>query len=146
MQQPEKFISIPYQQIEFLIPNENVFSSAGIKDFDMLQLNSENTGIYDFDEVAHEFNQTSRESDVKTMIVLKSKNEKAENHVSIITKQECKVCTIPLNELSLFSDYYSQALKRFGILACGFKNEKLRLLVDVKQVLNYLSDRELEEL
>ena len=110
MRQPEKFISIAYPQIDFLIPNDYVISSVGVKDLDMAQLQGEESGIYDFDKIASEFNQSSREADIKTMIVLKGEYsdspEAANNHISIITTRECKVCTIPLSNLSLFSDFF----------------------------------------
>ena len=155
MLQPEKFISIAYQQVDFLIPNDNVISSVGVKDLDVAQLQRGEAGIYDFDEIASVFMQKPRESDLKTMIVMKAekteKNNKpgtagAEDHISIITTQECKVCTIPLQELSLFPDFYSDQFKKFGILACGFQDNRIRLLIDVNQTINYMSDSVLEEL
>ena len=147
MRQPEKFISIAYQQYDFLIPNDYVISSVGVKDLDMMQLQNGDSGIYDFDEIASAFSQSPRESEIKTMIVLKASDDENETeHISIITTQECKVATIPLKERSLFSDFYSEQLKKIGILACGFKNEKMRLLLDVNQIIHFMNDGVLEEL
>lgn len=145
MQQPEKFISIAYQQVDFLIPNDSVISSVGVKDLDMAQLQRGETGIYDFDEIAAAFMQTPHESEIKTMIVLKSGNNSAD-HISIVTTQECKVCTIPLTKLSLFSDFYSEQFKKLGLFACCFEENRIRLLIDVNTILNYLNDSVLEEL
>ncbi len=147
MPQPDRFISIAYQQIDFLIPNDCVASSVGVKDLDIKQIQGTESGIYDFDEVASVFMQSPHESEIKTMIVLKSEDdENPLNHISIITTQECKVCTIPLSELSLFSDFYAEQFKKFGVLACGFKDDKLRILLDVYKTIHYMTDNELEEL
>ena len=151
MRQPEKFISISYPHIDFLIPNDYVISSVGVKDLDMANLQSEESGIYDFDKIAAQFMQIPHESDIRTMIVLKSdysdsSNSPEQKHISTITTRECKVCTIHLNELSLFSDFYSEQFQRFGLLACNFENDRIKLLLDVKQIVNYLNDSVLEEL
>ena len=145
MRQPEKFISIAYQQIDFLIPNDSVISSVGVKDLDMAQLQGGATGIYDFDEIASAFMQSPRESEIKTMIVLKA-SDGSDNRNSIVTTQECRVCTIRLNEFSLFSDYYSEQFKKFGLLACSFEDERVKFLIDVRKTINYMNSCFLEEL
>ena len=146
MRQPEKFISIAYPQIDFLIPNDYVISSVGVKDLDMVQLMSQDNGFFNFDDIAQAFNQVPRESDLKTMIVIRSSDEKSDKHISIMTTQECKVCTVHLADLNLFPDFYSEQFKKFGFLACGFKDEKIRLLLDVNKTIAYMTDCTLEEL
>ena len=146
MRQPEKFVSITYQQVDFLIPNDYVISSVGVKDLDVMQLTSQDNRFFNFDDIAHAFNQVPRESDLKTLIVIKASDSNEENHISIITTQECKVCTVHLADLNLFSDFYSEQFKKFGILACGFKDEKIRLLLDVNKTIDYMTDCTLEEL
>ena len=145
MRQPEKFISIAYQQIDFLIPNDSVISSVGVKDLDMAQFQGGATGIYDFDEIASAFMQFPRESEIKTMIVLKA-SDGSDNRISIVTTQECKVCTIPLSNLSLFSDFYEEQFKHLGIFACCFEENRIKLLIDVNKILSCLNDSVLEEL
>ena len=146
MRQPDKFISIAYQQIDFLIPNDSVVSSVGVKDLDIHQLQSGDAGIYDFDEIASVFKQTPRESEIKTMIVLRNGSENSADHISIVTNQECKVCTIPLAKLSLFSDFYEGQFKNKGLFACCFENNRIRLLIDVNKILSCMNDSVLEEL
>ena len=141
MQQPEQFISISYPQIDFLIPNEYVVSAVGVKDVQVGFMHDQNAGIFDFDDIATGFKQYPRPSHVKTLIVLK---EDDKNQISIVTTQECKVCTIPLKNFRLFSDYYAQGLQQFGILACTFEGERVRFLMDVKQAIQYMNGAELE--
>lgn len=143
MPQPEKFICIAYPQIDFLIPSNYVASSVGVKDLNLSLLSDHESGFFDFDEIASQFIQIPRESDIKTMIVMKTEGKK---HLSILTTQECKVSTIDLREFGLFSDFYSEQFKKLGFLACSFKEDRLRILMDVKQTIEYMSNCLLEEL
>lgn len=143
LRQPEKFICISYPQIDFLIPNDYVISSVGVKDLNISLLNNQEAGFFDFDDIASCFIQIPRQADIRTMIVLKGNGD---SQFSIITTQECKVSTIPLNEFGLFSDFYSEQFQKLGFLACSFKDERLRILMDVKQTIAYMKDSQLEEL
>ena len=143
MQQPEKFICISYSQIDFLIPNEYVISAVGVKDVQVSLMHDGSEGVFDFDDVAAGFSQYPRPTHVKTLIVLKDGNG---NQVSVVTTQECKVCTVPLKDFSFFSDCYAAAFKQFGFLACTFVNNKMRMLIDAMQLIDYMNDSLLEEL
>ena len=143
MQQPEKFISIEYPQIDFLIPTEYILSTVGVKDLEMSLLHNQDSGVFDFNEIASEFGQSPRESEIKTMIVLKVEDKP---HLSIVTTQECRVCTIKLSDFGLFSDYYTNLLEKFGILACCFSEQKLRLLINAEDLISYMNNCMLEEL
>ncbi len=143
MQQPDKFICISYPQVDFLIPNDYVVSAVGVKDVHVNFMHEQNMGIFDFDDIAVGFHQYPRLTHVKTLIVLKDDEE---NQVSIVTTQECKVCTINLNKFALFQEPYFAPLKNFGFLACFFEEEKLRILIDVQKTIDYMSFGELEEL
>ena len=143
MPQPERFICITYPQIDFLIPSDYVASSVGVKDLNLSLLSDQKSGFFDFDEIASQFIQIPRESAIKTMIVLKDVDGE---RLSIVTTQECKVSLIDLREFGLFSDFYSEKFKKLGFLACSFKEERLRILMDVRQTVNYLNDCYLEEL
>lgn len=143
MPQPERFICITYPQIDFLIPSDYVASSVGVKDLNLSLLSDQKSGFFDFDEIASQFIQIPRESAIKTMIVLKDVNGE---RLSIVTTQECKVSMIDLREFGLFSDFYSEQFKKLGFLACSFKEERLRILLDVRQTVKFLNDFCLEEL
>ena len=143
MLQPEKFICIEYPQVDFLIPSDYVVSSVGVKDLDISLLHDQSSGIFDFDEIAAGFEQYPRKSDIKTMIVLKSDDN---SHMSVVTTQECRVCTIKLKEFGLFSDFYTEQFQRFGILACSFKDNKIQMLMNVKETIDYMMNSQLEEL
>ncbi|MCR4741305.1 MAG: hypothetical protein K5866_00325 [Treponema sp.] len=143
MRQPERFVCITYPQIDFLIPNDYVISCVGVKDLDISLLHDQNSGVFDFDDIASEFNQSPRQSDIKTMIVLKGQNIK---NLSIVTTQECRVSTIPLTDFGLFSDAYSYAFENIGILACNFLDGRLRLLINVKNIIDYMNNSLLEEI
>lgn len=143
MQQPDRFICISYSSIDFLIPNEEIDSAVGLRDFSM-DFGSD-TGIYDLDELAAEFNESRKETGIYTMIVLKAQKSR---QISFVTTHECRVCNIPLRNFSLFSEIYSERLKNCGILACNFTDSKLRFLLDIRKALNYKTstDEILEEL
>lgn len=143
MRQPEKFVCISYPLIDFLIPNEYVVSAVGVKDLNISLLHDQSSGIFDFDEIASVFTQIPRESEIQTMVVLHDDNNA---QMSIVTTQECRVCTIRLNEFSLFSDYYSEQFKKFGLLACSFEDERIKFLIDVRKTINYMNSCFLEEL
>ena len=143
MRQPEKFICISYSQVDFLIPNDYVVSAVGVKDVQIGLVHNQNAGIFDFDDIAAGFSQYPRPTHVKTLIVLKDEQD---NQVSVVTTQECKVCTVPLNAFRLFSDFYSGSFKDFGFLACAFEDNRMRLLIDVKQTIDHMGDYLLEEL
>ena len=143
MLQPEKFICIEYPQVDFLIPSDLVVSSVGVKDLNLSLLRDQDSGFFDFDEIASQFIQIPREADIKTMIVLKTEGEK---RLSVVTTQECSISIVDLKEFGLFSDFYSEQFKKLGFLACSFKNEKLRLIIDVKNTIKFMNDCILEEL
>lgn len=143
MRQPDTFICISYSQIDFLIPNEYVLSAVGVKDIHVGFMHNENSGIFDFDDVAAGFSQYPRPTHVKTLIVIKDGHN---NQISIVTTQECKVCQIPLKNFRLLSDCYADSFKQLGILACTFENNRMRVIVDVMTLVDYSNDRLLEEL
>ena len=137
MQQPEKFICIKYSQVDFLIPNGDVASAVGLNDFDPSLMKGALTGIYDFDEIASLFNESPAQTNLRTMIVL---NEKDAEQLSVVTTQECHVCTISLNDFSLFSNNYFENFRKIGLLACIFEDKRIRYLMNVKQTINYMND------
>ena len=145
MLQPDKFISISYPQIDFLIPNDYVVSAVGVKDVQVNFMHDNNSGVFDFDDIATGFRQYPRPSHVKTLIVLKDEDN---NQFSIVTTQECKVCTVPLNQFRLISDNYAEGVKKFGLLACSFIDNRVRFLMDVKKAIQYInaSNEEIEEI
>ena len=143
MRQPDTFICISYSQIDFLIPNEYVVSAVGVKDVQVGLMHAGSEGIFDFDDIAAGFSQYPRPTHVKTLVVLKDENN---NQISIVTTQECKVCTIPLKNFRLLSDCYFDGFKQFGFLACAFENNRMRILVDVMTLVDYSNDSLLEEL
>ncbi len=142
MPQPEKFVCISYPQIDFLIPNDFVVSSVGVKDLSLSLLSSQTSNFFDFDEIASQFIQIPRQADIKTMIVLKGQK----CNISIVTTQECRLCSMNLQSFGLFSDFYSQQFKKLGILACSFQEERLSILMDVEKTIAYMKDAVLEEL
>lgn len=143
MRQPEKFICISYPQIDFLIPNDSILSAVGVKDLDVALLHDKESGFFDFERIAEVFMQPSRETDIKTMVVIRGENNE---QVSLVTTQECKVCTIKLREFSLFPDCYSSYFRDFGILACSFQESRIRYLIDASKMVRYMDDRLVEEL
>ena len=143
MRQPEKFICISYSQIDFLIPNDYVVSAVGVKDVQFGLVHNQNSGVFDFDDIATGFSQYPRPTHVKTLIVLK---DETDAQVSIVTTQECRVCTVNLNDFGVFSDFYSAPFKQFGFLACTFEENRMGILIDVKQIIDYMNDSLLEEL
>lgn len=132
MHQAEKFICVSYPKIDFLIPGEIVISAVSISDLDPSMLQDQTTGIFDFDRIASLFAQLPREANIKTMMILKGDDDIP---VSVVTAQECKVCSVNLNEFSLFPDFYSECLKKVGLLACIFENKRIKLLIDIKKVM-----------
>ena len=136
MQHPDRFICISYPTVDFLIPDDEVFTAVGMMNFEESMVGFE-TGIYNFDELAKEYQGDKRDANVKTMIVLK---ENGKGQTSLVTAQECKVCKIPLKNFSLFSDIYADSLKAFGILACSFTDDKIRYLIDVRKAVKYMED------
>ena len=143
MPQLEKFVCISYPQIDFLIPSEMVISSVGVKDLNLTLFRDQDSGFFDFDEIASQFIQIPRQAEIKTMIVLKVDETK---NLSIVTTQECSVTIINLKDFGLFSDFYSDQFQKLGFLACSFKNDRLRLVIDVKNTLKFMNDCLLEEL
>ena len=143
MPQSEQFICIPYPKIDFLIPNNTVVSTVGVKDLNISLLHNETTGVFDFDEIAAQFKQTPREAEIKTLVVVKGLGE---NNLSIVTTQECTLCNIDLKDFGLFSDYYTEQFQKLGFLACSFKDNRLRLILDIKSTIKYMNDFPLEEL
>jgi len=120
-----------------------VQSAVGVKDVQVGFMHNENSGVFDFDDIAAGFSQYPRPTHVKTLIVLKDEKN---NQISIVTTQECKVCTVPLKNFRLLSDYYSDSFKQFGFLACAFENNRMRILVDAMTLVDYSNDSLLEEL
>jgi hypothetical protein len=119
-----------------LIPSDFVISAVSINDLDTSLLQDQTTGIFNFDDIASSFAQNPREANVKTMMVLQGDDDIP---VSFVTGQECKVCTVPLNNFALFPDHYAGCLKKIGLLACIFEDERIKFLLDVKQAINHIT-------
>ncbi len=137
MHRAENFICISYPKIDFLIPGDFVISAVSISDLDSSLLHDQTAGIFDFDEIAGAFSQLPREANIKTMILLKGEDDIPQ---SVVTAQECKVCTVPLDEFSLFTDFYASSFKEFGLLACILKKNRIGLLIDIKKIMEYLQN------
>ena len=120
-----------------------VISSVGVKDLNLTLFRDQDSGFFDFDEIASQFIQIPRQAEIKTMIVLKVDETK---NLSIVTTQECSVTIINLKDFGLFSDFYSNQFQKLGFLACSFKNDRLRLVIDVKNTIKFMNDCLLEEL
>ena len=135
MHRAENFICISYPKIDFLIPGDFVISAVSISDLDSSLLHDQTAGIFDFDEIAAVFAQLPREANIKTMILLKGEDDIPQ---SVVTAQECKVCTVQLDEFSLFTDFYADSFKKIGLLACIFNNNRIRFLIDIKRIMEYL--------
>ena len=143
MQQPEKFICISYSNVDFLIPNEDVQSALSLKDFDVESMCGVFTGIYNFDEIAEKFKEIKVEKNIRTMVMLRKDGV---SQVSFVTASECKVCILDLSKFSTFSDYYTDRLLHFGILACYFENDRLQYLIDAKKLIEYVTESDVEEI
>ncbi len=113
-----------------------MISAVSINDLDTSLLQDQTTGIFNFDDIASSFAQNPREANVKTMMVLQGDDDIP---VSFVTGQECKVCTVPLNNFALFPDHYAGCLKKIGLLACIFEDERIKFLLDVKQAINHIT-------
>lgn len=142
MQHPDKFVCISYPQIDFLIPGDFVISAVSIKDLDTSLLHDQTTGIFDFDEIASSFLQLPREADIKTMVIVNGDD----GPVSLVTAQECKVCTVLLSEFSLFPGFYAEFFKKFGLFACIFEADRIKFLIDIKKIVEYAHNSSLEEI
>ena len=145
MPQPEKFICISYPKIDFLIPNAYVFTAVGVQNFDADMMCSADSGIFNFDTIAENFNEPVKDKDVRTMVILKKDNE-AQPQTSLVTTSECRVCLLNLETFSLFSDFYTQALAHLGIQACIFTGKRIQFLIDVKKLIDYISAAGIEEI
>ncbi len=143
MLQHNKFICISYSNIDFLIPNDDVQSALSLKDFDVGSMCGSFSGIYNFDDVAENFCEAKKEKNIRTMVMLKKDGV---SQVSFVTASECKVCKLDLSKFSTFSDYYSDRLMHFGIIACYFENERLQYLIDAKKLIEYVNDSDVEEI
>ena len=143
MPQPEKFICISYSTIDFLIPNEDVHSALSLKDFDVENMCGAFSGIYNFDDIAVNFNVEKKDKNIRTMVMLKKDGS---SQISFVTASECKVCKLDLSKFSTFSDYYTDRLWHFGILACYFENDRLQYLIDAKKLIEYVTYSAVEEI
>ncbi len=131
MPQHEKFICISYSSIDFLISNSEVGSAISMPDFTP-EIAGTDTGIFNLDDYAAAFNQSGKDTSSYTMFILKGNNME---HLSFVTSCECNIITIPLKDFSLFSDTYAEGLKKSGILACNFTENRNRYFIDIKKIL-----------
>jgi len=134
--QPDRFICISYSNLDFLIPNDEVFSAVSLKEFDVEQMCGSLTGIYNLDDIAKYFNEKPLEKNIHTMVMLKKTGG---TQVSFVTNSECRVCKIKLDDFGLFSNYYSSRLAHLGIQACSFEEKRIRYLLDIRKIIDYLN-------
>lgn len=137
LRQPDQFVCISYSLVDFLIPGDDVLSAVGVEDFGTDFLMGQDSGIFDFEEIASKFTDDSLETNVKTMMVLKGEND---TQMFVVTAHECRLCTVKLDSFSLFTDFYSDFFKSFGLLACNFVGNRIQFLLDVGRIIKYLND------
>jgi len=138
------FICLSYSSIEFLFPKEDIIAASFcdksnlIKDVDgnlKVMVSSQYLPFIDADVAVSKLNQEIHDKEIKTCIVIKNNGFfKDSENLAIVTSSDCKVIELPLDSFSLFSDIYSEDLKRKGIIACRF-NEKIGYLIDIDKFL-----------
>ena len=133
MEHSQNFISLSYNNIDFLLQKDavdTVFSctSEDIYEDDnkskKINFLSQSLFCIDFDKYAMNLHQNIQEVNTKKSIILNSsKIFEGQNQLALITSADCRVKQIDYKDFSFFSDFYSESLSKKGILACSF-NEK----------------------
>lgn len=153
MAHSENFISLLYSNVEFLIQKEAVDTAFSCSEKDILETEthkkvnylSQQINCFDFDKYAILLNQKIDEADTRKCIILNTSNKmNDEGKTALISSADCRVKQISYKDFTLFSDLYSESLKKKGILACSFIEKNfISYLVDIESFLNYLEQQKI---
>lgn len=129
MPQPETFISISYDTFDFLLPKDGFSCVAADESYAAADM----AAGYDLDELARTFSANIPKSSVRTLLLLNKGGEQ----LAFMTSCQCKVCTIALENFSVFADRYEAGMLQRGIIACRFTERGISYLLDIKKFVSY---------
>lgn len=144
MRYPENFICLSYKTIDFLIPEKKVVT-AGCSGENLIYM-GEKLLTVDFDKALAELNflkttaADSEDKKIKTSIIMKNEGlvENAGCY-ALLTSSDCRVSSLTLDVFSLFEEPWA-SLKKNGLLACTFYDDKIAYLIDCNLLLGKLKN------
>ena len=66
---------------------------------------------------------------------------KSEKNLTVVTSAECFVIEKDASSFSLFSPLYFEHLKKMGIFACSFSENKFGILIDIRKFLDFYNKK-----
>ena len=151
MNHSEKFVCLSYQKLNFFFPQKNIpavlcckpedFSDGKLK-IHSLDNKTSFISFIDFDICAQSFFQHTEVQKIKTAFLISDENLceplfESEKNLTVITSAECFVIEKDASSFSLFSPLYFEHLKKMGIFACSFSENKFGILINIKKFLDF---------
>lgn len=151
MNHSEKFVCLSYPKLNFFFPQKNIpavlcckpedFSDGKLK-IPSLDNKTSSISFIDFDICAQSFFQHTEVQKIKTAFLISDENIceplfESEKNLTVITSAECFVIEKEASSFSLFSPLYFEHLKKIGIFACSFSENKFGILIDIKKFLDF---------
>jgi len=139
----KNFICLKYKNIEFMISKEEVFTAVCSQPQSFINQETQNglqrrfifdselLSYIDFDKIVETHFGISIPAEIRTAVIIKNtKIFEKEEYFALVTSASCRVNSIPLKNFSLFSNFYADAEKERGIIACRFENDSISYLIN----------------
>ena len=155
MNHSEKFVCLSYPELNFFFPQKNIPAVLCCKTEDFadgkLKISSIDNktsfiSFIDFDLCAQSFFQHTEVKKIKTAFLISNEQFsepifESEKNLTVVTSAECFVIEKDPSSFSLFSPLYFEHLKKMGIFACSFSENKFGILIDIRKFLDFYNKK-----
>ena len=155
MNHSEKFVCLSYPELNVFIPQKNIPAVLCCKTEDFadgkLKISSIDNktsfiSFIDFDLCAQSFFQHTEVKKIKTAFLISNEQFsepifESEKNLTVVTSAECFVIEKDASSFSLFSPLYFEHLKKMGIFACSFSENKFGILIDIRKFLDFYNKK-----
>ena len=151
----EKIVCLSYPELNFFFPQNNIPAVLCCKTEDFtdgkLKISSIDNktsfiSFIDFDLCAQSFFQHTEVKKIKTAFLISNEQFsepifESEKNLTVVTSAECFVIEKDASSFSLFSPLYFEHLKKMGIFACSFSENKFGILIDIRKFLDFYNKK-----
>lgn len=149
LQTAKNFLTFSYSSTIFFLTDEKIKSVKTISEnnnsFFYELKNNDKFSFFDFDKINDFFEINNKQNNNSSSTILFFEEKLSDKNIVLSTKAECKVLEMPLGSFSVFPPFWEKYFKEFGLLAFTNFENKTGFLINLKDLLNYYSNFELEK-
>jgi len=140
----KKFTSLLYKNVNFLIPNDSIFTASCcdeqsfVKDErgldSKIKFADKELNFIDFDDCVRLFNTTAEKNHIHTTLIIKNNGlYEDEEYYALLTSADCRVVFIEESVFTSPGAFYDRILDKIGVKACYFGENIINYHIDVNK-------------